>query len=94
MVQHLFKINNIDYWIHLNRTRGKEYYCLCYALLHNISPEQLKSITVSTRKKENVILFVDLVDCFQGLEDDETEDMELTVLVESVYVYERLMNIT
>ena len=77
MVLHLFKINNIDYCIHLNRIRGKEYYCLCNALLHNISPEQLKSITVSTRKKENVILFVDLVNCFQGLEEDEMEDMEI-----------------
>ena len=46
---------------------------LCYALLHNISPEQLKSITVSSRKKENIILFVDLVNCFQGLEEDEME---------------------
>ena len=36
-----------------------------------------KCITVSTRKKENIILFVDLVDCFQGLEEDEMEDMEI-----------------
>ena len=76
MVQHIFEIDNIDYCIYLNRIRGKEYYCLCCALLQDISHEQLKSITVKTRKNENVILFVDLVDCFQGLEDNEMEDME------------------
>lgn len=66
MVLYNFTINDVEYGIHI-MTKKRAYYCLCRALLEEISDEQQKRITITTRDKRNIILYRDLIGCFDGV---------------------------